>query len=113
MTSHHQTMKVIAHTTGSFQLIDNLSGDHIPHHRPAVVTRTSFISQRLAADQLVIVGEVPAHATDAEFAKHWEASEKDVDLAVQSFQATFGEAEAEADAEPAKPSRSKKTAAAE
>jgi hypothetical protein len=83
-------MKVIAHTTGSFQLIDNLSGDHIPHHRPAVVKRTPFITQRLAADQLKVVAEVPDEATDADFAKHWESSEGDLDLAVQSYQATFG-----------------------
>jgi hypothetical protein len=109
MTSHNTNMKVIAHTTGSFQLLDQLSGDHIPHHRPAVITRTSFITQRLAADQLKIVAEVPDAATDAEFAKHWAESEGDLELAVQSFQATFEQAEET----PAKPARGAKKAAAE
>lgn len=109
MTSHPKTMKVIAHTTGAFQLLDQLSGDHIPHHRPAVITRTSFISQRLAADQLKIVAEVPDAATDAEFAKHWQESNGDLELAVQSFQATFEPAEAES----AKPARGARKQAAE
>jgi hypothetical protein len=43
---------------------------------------------------------VPDAATDAEFAKHWAESDHDLELAVESFLATFEQPEAESDQEP-------------
>lgn len=101
-------MKVIAHTTGSFQLLDGFSGDLISAHRPSVVEKTTFITARVAVEQAVIVAEVPDEATDERFAKHWAESEGDLDLAVQSFLATFEAVEG--DASPAPTKRGKKAA---
>jgi hypothetical protein len=98
-------MKVIAHTTGSFQLIDNLSGDLVSAHRPSVVSRTSFITARLAIGQLAILTEVPDAAKDEEFAKHWKESDGDMELAVQSFISTFEQAEDDAPETPRAPAR--------
>lgn len=90
MAPRKTTMKIIAHTTGSFQLIDGLSGDLVSAHRPSVVKKTSFITARLAIDQLKIVAEVSDAATDEEFAKHWAEAEGDMDLAIQSFLSIYG-----------------------
>jgi hypothetical protein len=83
-------MKVIAHTTGAFQLLDAFSGDLIPAHRPAVIEKTMFITARLAIEQVKIVAEVNSSATDAQFVKHWKDSDGDMDLAIQSFLAIYG-----------------------
>jgi hypothetical protein len=104
-------MKVIAHTTGAFQLLDGLSGDLISAHRPSVVKKTSFVTARLAIEQVKIVTEVPDAATDEAFAKHWKDSDGDIDLAVQSFLATFEAVEGEAAPVPAKKTSAKKQAA--
>ena len=82
--------KIIAHTTGKFQLIDQLSGDLISAHRPSVISKTPFVTARLGLDQVVIVAEVKPEATDEEFAKHWKEANGDMDLAVESFLSQFG-----------------------
>lgn len=88
-------MKVIAHTTGNFQLLDGLSGDLLSAHRPSVVTRTPFIRERVGLEQVKVIAEAPDAATDAEFAKHWKEADGDIELAVQSFLSTFEEGAAE------------------
>jgi hypothetical protein len=105
-------MKVIAITTGAFQLLDSLTGDLISAFRPSVVEKTSFLTARHAIDQVKVLAEVADSATDDEFAKHWHEAGKDIDLAVQSFTAIHSlvaAAAPEADPAPAKKSAKKAT----
>jgi hypothetical protein len=83
-------MKILAQTLGTFQLLDNLTGDLIPASRPAVITKTSFTTARAAIEQVRILAELKDDATDAEFRKHWEEAGGDYDLAVQSFLSAYG-----------------------
>lgn len=93
-------MKVIAHTTGNFQLLDGQSGDLISAFRPSVVTQTPFINARRGLRQIEIIAEdLPDDASDVEFAKHWQEANGDMELAVQSYVATFEAIEGDAQAD--------------
>ena len=82
-------MKVLAETTGTFQLVD-FSEDRqvLQAHRPSVVTMSNFLQMRIAAQQLRILGKVNDEATDEEFAKFWTDSE-DSELATASFLSAY------------------------
>ena len=66
-------------------------GDKIDAYRPSVVRASDFISNRAAAGQVRILGQVNDEATDAEFEEYLNESNRDVELAVNSFLATYGE----------------------
>ncbi len=83
-------MKNLVKTTGPFMLIDPQSGDEVSPFRPSVVTATNFIASRITLGQLKLLSaQVPAEATDKEFAAHWAECVKGHDgnaqLAMESF----------------------------
>jgi hypothetical protein len=87
------TMKKIVETIGPFQLMGSGAGevDAVPFDRPAVVVATAYIQFKAAQGVLRIVADAPESATDADFAKFWEECDRDKDLAVASFLASFEE----------------------
>jgi hypothetical protein len=106
-------MKILAHTTGAFMLVDSTTGDEIAPFRPSVIRRSSFIDTRVKLKQIVVVSELTEDATDAQFVQFLKESDNDIELAMQSFVAAFGpkeEAPEQVDAAPA-PTPKKRTAA--
>ena len=70
-----EEMKCIVKTTGNFGLIQ--FGEKISAFRPSVVTRSSFVENRIALGQLkLVIGDfLPDAATDEEFAQYWKETE--------------------------------------
>lgn len=90
-------IKFLVETTGPFNLYDfNNKGAEIHANRPTVVERTEFINQRGLAGQLRgILDNVPDYITDEDFGKFWAAAKQengtyDRELAIDSFEASFG-----------------------
>lgn len=82
--------KVIAETVGDFMLLD-MSGNEVPHNRPAVVPNGQFVQQQVVIGQLrVLAVDIVDEATDAEWAQWLKDAEGDVALAVESFSSRFG-----------------------
>lgn len=60
-------MKAILNTKGNFLLVDPMSGQEVPYHRPAVVEVTNFFQARLGIGQLeVLHANLPDIADDKE-----------------------------------------------
>ena len=84
--------KALVETTASIFLIDPMTRDEVHHHRPSVVTWSSFIEQRIGARQIrVLAGVLPDSVTDADFVAVLEASEGNQDLAREAFLAEFAQ----------------------
>jgi hypothetical protein len=79
---------LLVETTGAFSLLGP-NGVDVKRLRPTVIERSSFVEVQCANGQLRVLAELPDEATDAEFAKFWEESEGDEELAIESFKATF------------------------
>lgn len=78
--------KLIVKTTGSILLICPHTRQEIGNRRPYVVENTPFIQTRIASSELVIMAsKVPEGASDAEFVGFWLGSDKDNELAVESY----------------------------
>lgn len=104
-------IKLLAETKGSFQLHDLAHrGQLIRSHRPCVVENSHFIQDRIGRDQIRVLGELKAEATDADFASYFKEAEGDVALAIDSFLAEFGK---EAPEKAEKPKRGRKPKAPE
>jgi hypothetical protein len=101
-------MKILAHTTGSFVLVDPTTGDEIAHFRPSVVRRSSFIDTRAKLGQVVIVKELKPTATDKEFAKFLKEADNNLDLAMESFLSVYDIDAPDEDAQADEPSADKK-----
>lgn len=83
-------MKILCETTGAFQLVDfEMGGAVIRSHRPCVVSQSHFVSAHAAAGRIRVLGNVNDEATDAEFAKYVKESDGDLQLAIESFMASF------------------------
>jgi hypothetical protein len=106
-------MKILAHTTGSFMLVDPTTGDEISYSRPSVVRRSSFFDTRVKIGQVVIVKELKPTATDKEFAKFLKEADGDAALAMESFLSAYDidAPDQEPEAEEKKASRTKKATA--
>lgn len=81
-------MKILCETKGQFMLTDH--GQTVEADRPGVVVNTAFIANRVAVNQVAILGELTDAATDDEFLKYFKESKGDQALAVESFLAAFG-----------------------
>lgn len=102
-------MKIIAKPTGAFMLI-LAYGETLMPHRPSVLTCDDFVQSKIAAGMVkVIESDLPEEATDLEYEKFWEESNKDEALSVQSFVSKFKPA-AEPEAQPVKEEAPKKAA---
>lgn len=83
-------MKLLVETTGEFMLMDTSGRQEVQAARPSVVDNTNFINGRIASGFLKGLGPLKDDATDAEFAKYFDESKGDSNLAVESFLSTFG-----------------------
>lgn len=101
-------MKLIAETTGPFQLYAYSPEQFVQAHRPSVVRSTAFINQHMAAKRCLVLAQVNDEATDEEFARYLAEAQGDKDLAIQSFVSAFPvDAKAEAEVEAPKKGRRK------
>lgn len=83
-------MKIIAKTTGPFELL-NTNKEFLTAEKPHVVTETQFIVQRAAKGQVkILANELPAEASDEEFQDYLKDAENE-DLAVASYVSKFAE----------------------
>ena len=81
--------RLLIETTGDFMLVDYGAGAvEIEAHRPTVVESTNFVQDRISRDQIAVLGEVNADATDAAFIETL-ANSKDIQMAVDAFLAEF------------------------
>jgi len=81
--------KVLAETTGDFQLQDEKL-QHLPAFRPAVVVMNHSLQRHLGNSQLrILIADLNDEATDAEFVKYLGESEGDRELAIASFASAF------------------------
>lgn len=79
-------MKSIVKTSGSFSLIDAVNMQEIVKNRPVVVEVTTFIEQRAATGDLMILANgIPEEALDKDLLDFWKESKKKDDLAVASY----------------------------
>lgn len=82
--------KALVETTSSIFLIDPMTRDEVQHHRPSVVSWSSFIEQRLGCGQIrLLASGLPDTVTDADFAEVLKASDGNQDLAREAFLAEF------------------------
>lgn len=77
-------MKLIAETTGDFQIYMG-PGFHVRHDRPSVVnTPFPFLEANVAASKAVLLGTVPNDATDDALAA-WLGEGKTVEAFIAKF----------------------------
>jgi hypothetical protein len=81
--------KQLVRPKGEFQLIDHVTGAWIRHDRPTVVQPSTFTQERLALDLEVLEGDLPAEATDEDWAGFWASAEGNLALALASFKSQF------------------------
>lgn len=83
--------KLLIETIGAFQLVDDDRINPVLRHQGyTVVTSTDFVSYRISLGQVTIVSELSDDATDTEWLKYYEESDRDLDLARESFLSNFG-----------------------
>lgn len=65
----------------------------VHHNRPSLVIKSDFIDEKLH-DSVIksLATDLPMSASDDDFKKLWLECEKDDELAIESFCATFGQA---------------------
>ena len=83
-------LKILAETRGPFQLSDIALGQLLPAHRPGVIISSNFVQTRIGANQIKVLGEVKAEATDADFVSYLKEADGDHQLAIDSFLSEFG-----------------------
>ena len=84
--------KCIVKTTGEFSLLDIFSMTDIKSNRPTVAVKTDFIDQQRDEKNLEIIAfDIPMEASDEEFAKWYLECEKDDNLAIDSFCASYAQ----------------------
>lgn len=82
--------KILAETTGEFELVDfSYGGAIVAHNRPSVVESTTFIQSRTALGQIRVLDTLTDEATDAEFEKYYLESDKDAELAISAFKTAY------------------------
>jgi hypothetical protein len=82
--------KILAETTGEFELVDfTYGGAIVAHDRPSVVESTTFIQSRASLGQIRVLDTLTDEATDAEFEKYFKESDGDAELAISSFKASY------------------------
>lgn len=80
-------MKVIAKTTGPFELVDLFSQETLRHDRPAVVKWSSFFEAHVGAGRAeILLGQLPEEANDADFAEYWQ---ENPEVAVDAYATSF------------------------
>src|SRR4028119_331486 len=81
-------MKMIAKPKdGKFELLLE-KGEYLYSNRPSVVTMTEFMNLQILKGLITVVEkDLPDHATDAEFEKFFNDSDKDEAMAAQNFRA--------------------------
>jgi hypothetical protein len=81
--------KIVVKPSGKFMLVD--PNNRMEIDRLRLVQFTDFVSVRIASGDLKSFGEYkfPDTATDADFQKFYAESGKDIELAIQSYHATF------------------------
>lgn len=79
-------MKVLLITQDSCTRLNTIAGEVIEAFRPSVVTITEFVNSLVMKRLVKPVGfELPDTATDVEFEKFFIDSDKNVDLAIDSY----------------------------
>jgi len=92
-------MKVIAKTTGAFELYDP-NNREVMQVQPRVVEWTQFYESRTGAGQIkVLASNLPEEATDAAFQKFLEEAESEP-LAVAAYLSLFEDDTEEGEPEP-------------
>jgi len=82
--------KLLVETTGEFELVDfTANGAIVAFNRPSVVEATTFIQSRTSNGQIRVLDTLTDEATDAEFEKYFNDSDKDVELAISAFKTSF------------------------
>lgn len=82
--------KILVETTGEFELVDFAQGGAIvAHNRPSVVEATTFIQTRASLGQIRVLDTLTDEATDAEFEKYYQESDKDTELAMDAFKTAY------------------------
>lgn len=96
--------KIIINLAGNFILVDPNNGAMFENARPHVATPTHFLHSRALVGQVkMLAADLPAEANDKDFAEHWaetvkgmkpdEIAEKGIELAIESYRASFGKPE--------------------
>lgn len=82
--------KLLCETTGEFELVDYGQNAIIVSDRPTVLNQSTFVSQRAAVGQIrILESQLSDEATDAEFEKYFNDSDKNTQLAIDSFKAAY------------------------
>ncbi len=95
-------MKLIVLPTGPHGYMDPTTNDEVQPFRPSVVNHSSYIDTLIGSSKIKLISnDLSDEATDEEFGKYFSESERDTDLAVQSYLSKFGKHK-DADKEAAK-----------